>query len=314
MRRGPSGGRRWWRPFLTAALLGAGLFISSTARAAPIAVKLNASGVGGDAREHLEAALRRALTGSRHQVVGADKATYELSADVTQTGGDSVFKLRLSDARAGGRVVGERDGRCGGCDDAEAATRLQLTAESLLVGALETAAGQPLPAAAARADAGGWWRALPWVGLLGVAGASAAVHVTHRCRESAGQADACTVPLIGLASVSVLSAALAVGTSLSLATGESGPGQASPPSPRWAPWVIMLSGVAAGASGIGILTEDGYHRDSIKVLGYASLAAGAAVVVTSIGAIATRPSGGGAGAGSLAIGVAPGGVSLSSRF
>src|SRR5258707_886161 len=57
---------------------------------------------------------RGAGAAPRHDVVAADKATYELSADVAQTGADSTFKLRLHDARAG-RAVAERDGRCTGC-------------------------------------------------------------------------------------------------------------------------------------------------------------------------------------------------------
>jgi hypothetical protein len=146
--------------------------------------------------------------------------------------------------------------------------------------------------------------------LLGVAGASAAVHAHYKCHDSDGHADACTVPLIGLTSLAVLSAGLAVGTSLSLSLGDSSRDSAGPP--RWAPWVILLSGVAAGASGVGIVTakEDGYGKGGIKALGYVSIGAGAIVAVTALGAIIKAPDGGAA----VALAVAPTSVGVSGRF
>ena len=256
--------------------------------------------------------MRRALAGGRYSVVPADRATYELSADLVQVGTDTSFKLRLIDARTA-RVAIDRDGRCTGCDDLEAASRLQLAVESLLVTALEAPARPSSDVGEAgrtRLPASAWTRALPWVGLLGVAGASAAVNAHYRCRESDGSADACTVPLIGLTSVAVLSAGMAVGASLSLGLGDSSGGERAPP-PRWAPWVILLSGAAAGASGIAILTEHGYGNNDVKALGYASTGAGALVVATAVGAIINSAP---AGRGQMALSVAPASVALSAHF
>jgi hypothetical protein len=162
--------------------------------------------------------------------------------------------------------------------------------------------GEPPPRTSA------WVRALPWVGLLGVAGASAAVHAHYRCRQSSGEADGCTVPLVGLASLGVLSAGLAVGTSLSLAVRDSSPTEGS--ELRWAPWVILVSGVAAGVSGAGILAEHGYGHDGIKALGFVSIGAGAAVAVAAVGAIIKAPD----SAGRLAFSISPSSVGLSARF
>ncbi|HEX3697860.1 MAG TPA: hypothetical protein VH374_20975 [Polyangia bacterium] len=309
-------GRRPWRWVFRArlALVAAGfLAAASSARAADVATKLTASGVSPAARERFDESLRRALAGGRYTVVSADKASYELSAEVVQTASETIFKLRLTDPRTA-RVLSDRDGRCTGCDDAETASRLQLAAESLLVTALETPAGQAGPgfesgrAASADSSSSGWTRALPWVGLLGIAGASAAVHAHYKCRDSAGQADACTLPLIGLTSLAVLSAGLAVGTSLSLSLGDSSRDRAGPP--RWAPWVILLSGVAAGASGVGMLTENGYDKGGIKALGYVSIGAGAVVAATALGAIIKAPD----GSATVALAVAPTSVGVSACF
>ncbi|HEY2899683.1 MAG TPA: hypothetical protein VGL59_03830 [Polyangia bacterium] len=308
--------RRPWRWVFWARLalvVAAFMSLPSSARAADVATKLTATGISPAARERFEESLRRALAGGRYTVVSADKASYELSAELVQTASDTAFKLRLVDPRMG-RVLSDRDGRCTGCDDAETASRLQLAAESLLVTALETPAGQAGPgvelarASSANSSSSGWTRALPWIGLLGVAGASAAVDAHYRCHDSAGHADACTVPLIGLTSLAVLSAGLAVGTSLSLSLGDSSRDSAGPP--RWAPWVILLSGVAAGASGVGILTEDGHEKDGIKALGYVSIGAGAIVTATALGAIIKAPDGGAA----VALAVAPTSVGVSGRF
>src|SRR5260370_33381870 len=104
MRGGRSGRRFLGRSWLALLGLGVLVLLATRAQAAPIAVKLTATGVSPAARERFGTALRKALAGTRHDVVAADKATYELSADVAQTGADSTVKRRLADARAGRAV------------------------------------------------------------------------------------------------------------------------------------------------------------------------------------------------------------------
>ncbi|HXI59745.1 MAG TPA: hypothetical protein VNO55_26945 [Polyangia bacterium] len=298
----------------------AGVFGAGRAHATDIAIKLSGTGSSVVGQQTFDDAVHRALAGTRYSVVTADKAAYALEVDVKQTGADYNFKLRLVEKKSS-RVVVDHDGRCTGCDDVEAANRLRLATESVLVAGLETPV-LAAPSASASASSSGalpstpgesprtsaWVRALPWVGLLGVAGASAAVHAHYRCRQSAGEADGCTVPLVGLASLGVLSAGLAVGTSLSLAVRDPSTSEGS--ELRWAPWVILVSGVAAGVSGAGILAEHGYGHDGIKALGFASIGAGAAVAVAAVGAIIKAPD----SAGRLAFSISPSSVGLSARF
>jgi hypothetical protein len=292
----------------------AGVFGAGRAHATDIAIKLSGTGSSVVGQQTFDDAVHRALVGTRYSVVTADKAAYALEVDVKQTGADYNFKLRLLEKKSS-RVVVDHDGRCTGCDDVEAANRLRLATESVLVAGLETpvlavpSASGAMPSASGESPrTSAWARALPWVGLLGVAGASAAVHAHYRCRQSSGQADGCTVPLVGLTSLGVLSAGLAVGTSLSLAVRDPSPTEGS--ELRWAPWVILVSGVAAGVSGAGIVAEHGYGHDGIKALGFVSIGAGAAVAVAAVGAIIKAPE----NAGSLAFSLSPSSVGLSARF
>ena len=82
---------RWASGACWCLALAAVLGVGSSARAADVATKLTATGVSPAARERFDEALRRALAGGRYAPAAADKATYELSADLAQTGADTVF-------------------------------------------------------------------------------------------------------------------------------------------------------------------------------------------------------------------------------